>query len=95
MRSAAVWCKFTPQDQRGIISNAPHGSVRRRLAAVHIQRRQQLHSCSGFRCPCTACSRYEVEKLTASQRLDLNLEKGRMRDELQVRSCTPFFRKLA
>lgn len=30
--------------------------------------------------------RYEVEKLTASQRLDLNLEKGRMRDELQVRS---------
>ena len=28
--------------------------------------------------------RYEVEKLTASQRLDLNLEKGRMRDELQV-----------
>lgn len=29
-------------------------------------------------------SRYEVEKLTASQRLDLNLEKGRMRDELQV-----------
>ena len=30
-----------------------------------------------------AC-RYEVEKLTASQRLDLNLEKGRMRDELQV-----------
>ena len=29
--------------------------------------------------------RYEVEKLTASQRLDLNLEKGRMRDELQVR----------
>lgn len=27
--------------------------------------------------------RYEVEKLTASQRLDLNLEKGRMRDELQ------------
>ncbi len=30
--------------------------------------------------------RYEVEKLTASQRLDLNLEKGRMRDELQVMS---------
>jgi len=28
--------------------------------------------------------RYEVDKLTASQRLDLNLEKGRMRDELQV-----------
>lgn len=28
--------------------------------------------------------RYEVEKLTASQRLDLNLEKGRMRDELQA-----------
>lgn len=27
--------------------------------------------------------RYEVDKLTASQRLDLNLEKGRMRDELQ------------
>ena len=33
----------------------------------------------------TMC-RYEVEKLTASQRLDLNLEKGRMRDELQVSS---------
>lgn len=31
--------------------------------------------------------RYEVEKLTASQRLDLNLEKGRMRDELQVGSA--------
>ena len=29
-------------------------------------------------------SRYEVDKLSASQRLDLNLEKGRMRDELQV-----------
>ena len=28
--------------------------------------------------------RYEVDKLTASQRLDLNLEKGRMRDELQA-----------
>ena len=28
--------------------------------------------------------RYEVDKLSASQRLDLNLEKGRMRDELQV-----------
>lgn len=28
--------------------------------------------------------RYEVDKLTASQRLDLNLEKGRMRDELQM-----------
>ncbi|RMZ56521.1 hypothetical protein APUTEX25_001368 [Auxenochlorella protothecoides] len=27
--------------------------------------------------------RYEVDKLTASQRLDLNLEKGRIRDELQ------------
>ena len=32
----------------------------------------------------TVVGRYEVEKLTASQRLDLNLEKGRMRDELQV-----------
>eukprot|EP00887_Chlorella_sp_A99_P003906 scaffold11.g3906.t1 len=30
--------------------------------------------------------RYEIDKLTASQRLDLNLEKGRMRDELQARS---------
>lgn len=30
--------------------------------------------------------RYEIDKLTASQRLDLNLEKGRMRDELQA-SC--------
>lgn len=28
--------------------------------------------------------RYEVDKLTASQRLDLNLEKGRIRDELQA-----------
>lgn len=28
--------------------------------------------------------RYEIDKLTASQRLDLNLEKGRMRDELQM-----------
>ena len=28
--------------------------------------------------------RYEVDKLTASQRLDLNLEKVRMRDELQM-----------
>ena len=27
---------------------------------------------------------YEIDKLTASQRLDLNLEKGRMRDELQM-----------
>ena len=32
-----------------------------------------MHSC-----------RYEIDKLTASQRLDLNLEKGRMRDELQM-----------
>ena len=31
----------------------------------------------------TPC-RYEIDKLTASQRLDLNLEKGRMRDELQM-----------
>ncbi len=30
-----------------------------------------------------AC-RYEVDKLSSSQRLDLNLEKGRMRDELQA-----------
>ncbi len=30
------------------------------------------------------CCRYEIDKLTASQRLDLNLEKGRMRDELQA-----------
>jgi hypothetical protein len=29
-------------------------------------------------------SSYEIDKLTASQRLDLNLEKGRMRDELQM-----------
>lgn len=28
--------------------------------------------------------RHEIDKLTASQRLDLNLEKGRMRDELQT-----------
>jgi hypothetical protein len=28
--------------------------------------------------------RYEIDKLTAAQRLDLNLEKGRMRDELQA-----------
>lgn len=28
--------------------------------------------------------RYEIDKLTASQRLDLNLEKGRIRDELQA-----------
>lgn len=28
--------------------------------------------------------RYEVDKLTASQRLDLNLEKSRIRDELQT-----------
>ena len=27
--------------------------------------------------------KYEIEKLTAAQRLDLNLEKGRIRDELQ------------
>ena len=33
---------------------------------------------------CCACCRYEIDKLTASQRLDLNLEKGRMRDELQA-----------
>lgn len=33
----------------------------------------------------TCAGRYEVDKLSASQRLDLNLEKGRMRDELQVR----------
>ncbi len=33
--------------------------------------------------------RYEVDKLTASQRLDLNLEKGRMRDELQVWEAVP------
>ena len=32
---------------------------------------------------CTSC-RYEIDKLTASQRLDLNLEKGRIRDELQA-----------
>ena len=28
-------------------------------------------------------TKYDIEKLIASQRLDLNLEKGRMRDELQ------------
>eukprot|EP00803_Ostreobium_quekettii_P010153 evm.model.scf_2720.1 EVM.evm.TU.scf_2720.1 scf_2720:10407-15852(+) len=28
--------------------------------------------------------KHEIDKLTASQRLDLNLEKGRMRDELQA-----------
>ena len=28
--------------------------------------------------------RYEVDKLTSATRLDLNLEKGRMRDELQA-----------
>eukprot|EP00775_Hariotina_reticulata_P002449 gene2449-2752_t len=28
-------------------------------------------------------TRHEIDKLTASQRLDLNLEKGRMRDDLQ------------
>ena len=33
--------------------------------------------------PLPAARRYEIDKLTASQRLDLNLEKGRMRDELQ------------
>jgi hypothetical protein len=36
----------------------------------------------------TMIGRYEVEKLTASQRLDLNLEKGRMRDELQVSNAS-------
>ena len=33
---------------------------------------------------CFLACRYEIDKLTASQRLDLNLEKGRMRDELQA-----------
>ena len=33
---------------------------------------------------CCMYRRYEIDKLTASQRLDLNLEKGRMRDELQA-----------
>ncbi|GBF99759.1 chloroplast tscA maturation factor, partial [Raphidocelis subcapitata] len=28
-------------------------------------------------------TRHEIDKLTSSQRLDLNLEKGRMRDDLQ------------
>ena len=37
-----------------------------------------------MQCLAYACCRYEVDKLTASQRLDLNLEKGRMRDELQA-----------
>ena len=32
----------------------------------------------------TVGCRYEVDKLSSSQRLDLNLEKGRMRDELQA-----------
>jgi len=41
---------------------------------------------------CCLIFRYEVDKLSASQRLDLNLEKGRMRDELQVTPipCTNF-----
>ena len=30
--------------------------------------------------------RYEVDKLNASQRLDLNLEKGRVREDLQKQS---------
>ena len=30
--------------------------------------------------------RYEVDKIAASQRLDLNLEKGRIRDELQTQN---------
>ena len=34
--------------------------------------------------PVAVPRRYEIDKLTASQRLDLNLEKGRMRDELQM-----------
>lgn len=28
--------------------------------------------------------RYEIDKLSSMQRLDLNLEKGRMRDDMQV-----------
>ena len=32
--------------------------------------------------------RYEVSKLNASQRLDLNLEKGRVREDLQKQSDT-------
>lgn len=35
------------------------------------------------KCSMSNSFRYEVDKLTASQRLDLNLEKGRIRDELQ------------
>ena len=34
----------------------------------------------------TADLRYEVDKLNASQRLDLNLEKGRIREDLQKQS---------
>ena len=46
-------------------------------AALALQR-----VCSPLKC-CMYC-RYEIDKLTASQRLDLNLEKGSMRDELQA-----------
>ena len=40
--------------------------------------------CGGEQVPPFVACRYEIDKLTASQRLDLNLEKGRMRDELQM-----------
>ena len=52
---------------------------------------QDIHMAKGVGCRSVwaclmggAAHRYEVDKLSASQRLDLNLEKGRMRDELQV-----------
>lgn len=41
-------------------------------------------NCALIGAPSLSPRRYEVDKLTASQRLDLNLEKGRMRDELQA-----------
>lgn len=31
--------------------------------------------------------KYEIDKIQASQRLDLNLEKGRIRDELLTQAC--------
>lgn len=53
----------------------------RGVSAEHVRQVQpaQLAGAS-LRPPCRS---YEIDKLTASQRLDLNLEKGRMRDELQ------------
>ena len=65
-----------------------HETLKTEIMSHHREEaKNNLHQSTALLSECEkirAEMRYNIEKLTSSQKLDLNLEKGRIRDELQA-----------